>query len=86
MRKYREYAEARTPRTKRVHGKNTIIALDVLGSLEEIVGFIEHDVAFQAADDYLFELPFEFELDDWKQMLHQLATRIGPVLGWRPSA
>lgn len=83
--KYRAYAEARTPRTKKVHGRNTIIALDVLGSLDEIVEFIRNDVAFQAADDYLFELPFEFELDDWKQILHQLATRIGPALGWRPA-
>lgn len=85
QRKYREYAEARTPRTRKVHGTNTIIALDVLGSLDEIVEFIEQDSAFQAADDYLFELPFEFELEDWKQILHQLATRIGPALGWRPA-
>ena len=85
VQKYRAYAEARTPRTRSIHGKNTIIALDVLGSLEEIVEFIEHDIAFQAADDYLFELPFEFELADWKQILFQLATRIGPALGWRPA-
>ncbi|MBK0419445.1 LLM class flavin-dependent oxidoreductase [Leucobacter sp. CSA1] len=85
VRKYREYADARTPRTKKVHGKNTIIARDVLGSLDEIVEFISNDIAFQAADDYLFELPFEFELDDWKQILHQLATSIGPALGWEPA-
>lgn len=82
--KYRAYAEARTPRTLKVQGKNTIIARDVLGSTDEIVEFIRGDVAFQAADDYLFELPFEFELDDWKQILHQLATQIGPALGWLP--
>lgn len=82
--KYREYAAARTPRTREVHGKNTIIALDVLGSTEEIVSFIQNDPAFQAADDYLFELPFEFELADWKQILHQLANEIGPALGWEP--
>lgn len=85
VQKYRAYAEGRTPRTRSIHGKNTIIALDVLGSLEEIVDFIEQDIAFQAADDYLFELPFEFELADWKQILTQLATRIGPALGWEPS-
>lgn len=82
--KYRAYAEGRTPRTEQVHGTNTIIARDVLGSLDEIVGAIREDVAFQAGDDYLFELPFEFELDDWKQILFQLATRIGPALGWQP--
>ena len=82
--KYLAYAEARTPRTKKVHGKNTIIARDVVGSLDEIVEHITSDIAFQAGDDYLFELPFEFELEDWKQILHQLATRIGPALGWQP--
>ena len=85
LRKYREYAEGRTERTKSVHGRGTIIALDVLGSNDEIIEFIKNDPAFQAADDYLFELPFEMELDDWKQMLTQLATVIGPALGWTPA-
>lgn len=85
-RRYRAYAEARTPRTTQVHGKNTIVARDVLGSLDEIVESISDDVAFRAADDYLFELPFEFGLDDWKHVLEQLATRIGPALGWSPAS
>nr|WP_275902013.1 LLM class flavin-dependent oxidoreductase [Brevibacterium zhoupengii] len=85
VRKYRAYAEARTPRTKKVHGKNTIIATDVLGSNEEIVDRLLSDPAFQQSDDYLFELPFEFELEDWKHILHQLATEIGPKLGWTPT-
>lgn len=84
--KYRAYVEARTPRTRRVHGNNTIIALDVLGSADEIAERIRDDRAFQAADDYLFELPFEFELADWKQMLTALATTVGPALGWTPKA
>lgn len=85
QRRYRAYVEARTARTTRVHGRSTIIARDVIGSTEEILAHIRDDVAFQAADDYLFELPFELELTDWKQILHQLATRIGPELGWSPS-
>lgn len=84
VRKYRAYAEGRAGRVGRIHGKNTIVAPDVVGSLDEIVAFIEGDPAFQAADDYLFELPFEFELADWRQILDQLATRIGPALGWSP--
>ncbi|NLT25829.1 MAG: LLM class flavin-dependent oxidoreductase [Microbacteriaceae bacterium] len=85
LRKYRAYAEGRTERTTRVHGRGTIIAPDVLGSADGIVEFIRTDPAFRAADDYLFELPFEFELDDWKQMLEQLAGEIGPRLGWSPA-
>lgn len=84
VRRYEEYAAARTPRTAQVHGGKTIIARDVLGSTQQIVDFIREDLAFQAADDYLFELPFEFELADWKHILHQLATEIGPALGWQP--
>lgn len=84
-RRYEEYAAARTERTTRVHGRGTIIAPDVVGTSEEIVEFITNDPAFQAADDYLFELPFEMGLDDWRQMLETLATKIGPALGWTPA-
>ncbi len=83
--KYEAYARGRTPRTEKIHGGTTIIARDVLGSRDEIVEFITQDPAFQAANDYLFELPFEFELADWKHILHQLATSIGPALGWQPA-
>lgn len=84
QRRYRDYVRVRTPRTKRIHG-TMIIAEDILGSTDEIVAAIRSDVAFQASEDYLFELPFEFELEDWKHILHQLATRIGPALGWTPA-
>ena len=84
--KYEAYAAGRLPRTEKIHGKATIIAPDVVGTAEEIVEFIRNDVAFQAADDYIFELPFEFELEDWKHILHVLATEIGPALGWTPAA
>lgn len=82
--KYRAYAEGRNPRTEGIVGRNTIIAKDVLGSLDDILEFVANDAAIQAADDLLFELPFEMELADWKQMLEQLATRVGPALGWSP--
>lgn len=84
--KYSAYVEGRTPRTKTIHGGRTLIAPDVTGTNAEIVEFIRNDIAFRAADDYLFELPFEFELDDWKHILDQLAGEIGPALGWRPGA
>ncbi|MBL5974928.1 MAG: LLM class flavin-dependent oxidoreductase [Candidatus Leucobacter sulfamidivorax] len=84
-RKYRAYVEGRTPRTTKVHPRNMIIARDLLGSADEIIEAILADVAYQAADDYLFELPFEFELADWKHIVYLIATRIGPALGWRPA-
>ncbi len=83
LEKYRAYVENRTPRTEKIHGKNTIIAKDLFGSTEEIIERIQADAAYQAADDFLFELPFELELADWKHILHLLATEIGPALGWQ---
>ena len=68
-----------------MHGGRTLIAPDVTGTNSEIVDFILGDPAFQAADDYLFELPFEFELADWKQILDQLANEIAPRLVWCPA-
>lgn len=81
--KYVQYAQARNPRTEKHLPSGTIIAKDIIGSSEEIVETIVNDAAFQAADDYIFELPFEFGIEDWTQMLHEFAENIGPALGWK---
>ncbi|WP_308491702.1 LLM class flavin-dependent oxidoreductase [Microbacterium terrisoli] len=86
LNRYRDYVQRRTPRTHGIRGKNTLIAVDNLGSRDEIVEAIRADVAYQAAEDYLFELPFEFEIADWKHILHEIATSIGPALGWTPGS
>jgi hypothetical protein len=33
-----------------------------------------------------FALPFTFEHDDYVQILTDIATRLGPALGWQASA
>lgn len=81
--KYRAYAKGRNPRTEKPLPSGTIIAKDIIGSTEEIVDTILNDAAFQAADDYIFELPFEFAQEDWTHILHQLAEEIAPQLGWQ---
>lgn len=82
--RYRAYVDRRTPRTRGVVGEKTIIAPDVLGSLEQIVESYRRDESFALADEVIFELPFELEPADWRHLLHQLATRVGPALGWAP--
>ena len=32
-----------------------------------------------------FALPFSFEHDDYVQILTDIATRLGPALGWTPA-
>jgi hypothetical protein len=41
--------------------------------------------AFQEIDEVAFALPFNFDHDDYVQILTDLATNLGPALGWAPS-
>jgi alkanesulfonate monooxygenase SsuD/methylene tetrahydromethanopterin reductase-like flavin-dependent oxidoreductase (luciferase family) len=84
--RYREYVERRTPRTQSVQGRGTLIAKDAFGSLDDLLEYFDNDIAFQAADEFVFELPFEFEFDDYLHIIRELATRVGPALGWTPAS
>jgi len=33
-----------------------------------------------------FALPFSFDDEDYEQILTDIATALGPALGWRPAA
>jgi hypothetical protein len=41
--------------------------------------------AFREVDEVAFALPFTFEHDDYTQILTDIATGLGPALGWRPT-
>ena len=42
--------------------------------------------AFRAVTEVAFALPFSFEHEDYMQILTDIATRLGPALGWQPAA
>jgi hypothetical protein len=39
---------------------------------------------FQRADEVAFALPFTFAAADYRQIISDLAERLGPRLGWEP--
>ncbi len=41
---------------------------------------------FRLVREVVFALPFSFAPQDYVQILTDVATRLGPALGWRPSA
>jgi alkanesulfonate monooxygenase SsuD/methylene tetrahydromethanopterin reductase-like flavin-dependent oxidoreductase (luciferase family) len=87
--KYAAYVEARTPRTATPQGPARLLfARDILGTSEEIAEALYSHAGFQEVTEVAFALPFSFEDADYTQMLTDIATRLGPVLGWapRPSA
>ena len=85
--KYREYARKRTPRTTTPQGPaRMMFAPDLVGSSAEIAERLYAQVAFREIDEVAFALPFTFDHEDYVQILTDIATRLGPALGWRPGA
>jgi alkanesulfonate monooxygenase SsuD/methylene tetrahydromethanopterin reductase-like flavin-dependent oxidoreductase (luciferase family) len=85
--KYRAYTDARTPRTSEPQGPQRLLfARDIVGSSAQIAEELYAHAGFQQVREVVFALPFSFVPDDYLQILTDLATHLGPTLGWGPSA
>lgn len=83
---YEAYAAQRTPRTTAPQGPaRMLFALDLVGTSEQLAERLYAHAAFAEVDEVAFALPFSFEHEDYVQILTDLATRLGPALGWSPS-
>lgn len=84
--KYREYAKSRLPRTLEPQGPaRMMFAADLVGTAEEIADRLYSNLSFQQVDEVAFALPFSFGHEDYIQILTDMATRLGPALGWSPA-
>lgn len=85
--KYEEYSHKRTPRTATPQGPMRLMfAPDLVGTSEQIAEQLHAHPAFQEVDEVAFALPFTFAHEDYLQILEDIATRLGPALGWQPPA
>jgi alkanesulfonate monooxygenase SsuD/methylene tetrahydromethanopterin reductase-like flavin-dependent oxidoreductase (luciferase family) len=66
--------------------KNMITAPDLIGSSDEIAEQLINLAAFRAVEEVAFALPFDFEPDDYTQILTDIAGGLAPKLGWTPRA
>jgi alkanesulfonate monooxygenase SsuD/methylene tetrahydromethanopterin reductase-like flavin-dependent oxidoreductase (luciferase family) len=83
--KYTAYVESRLPRTAEPQGPaRMMFAPDLIGSSSQIAEQLYAHAAFREIDEVAFALPFSFAHDDYVQILTDLATGLGPALGWRP--
>jgi alkanesulfonate monooxygenase SsuD/methylene tetrahydromethanopterin reductase-like flavin-dependent oxidoreductase (luciferase family) len=84
--KYAAYVEARTPRTASPQGPGRLLfAADLLGSSDEIAEALYRHAGFREVREVAFALPFSFAAEDYVQILTDIATRLGPALGWAPA-
>ncbi|MET7571039.1 LLM class flavin-dependent oxidoreductase [Streptomyces sp. NPDC005492] len=82
--KYEEFARKRTPRTRSPQGPaGLMFAPDLVGTSAEIAELLHAHAAFREIDEVAFALPFTFEHEDYVQILTDMATRLGPALGWQ---
>jgi alkanesulfonate monooxygenase SsuD/methylene tetrahydromethanopterin reductase-like flavin-dependent oxidoreductase (luciferase family) len=82
--KYEAYAQQRTPRTATPQGPaRMMFAPDLVGSADRIAERLYAHAAFREIDEVAFALPFTFEHDDYVQVLTDIATKLGPALGWQ---
>ncbi|MDL2407051.1 LLM class flavin-dependent oxidoreductase [Rhizobium calliandrae] len=82
-RRYQDYAASRDKRTLSPQGeKRTLFARDIVGTSDEILERLFADPLLPKVSELRLELPYEFEHEDYRQILHDFVTRIAPDLGW----
>ncbi|MGZ8179443.1 LLM class flavin-dependent oxidoreductase [Williamsia sp. SKLECPSW1] len=87
VRRYRDYAASRLARTREPQGpRGMMFAPDLVGSSDELAENLYAHAGFQRADEVAFALPFSFAEADYAQIIEDMATRLGPALGWTPAS
>ncbi|MBP5934722.1 LLM class flavin-dependent oxidoreductase [Streptomyces acidiscabies] len=85
--KYEEYAAKRLPRTATPQGPaRMMFAPDYVGTSAEIADRLHAHAAYREIDEVAFALPFTFDHEDYVQILTDMATNLGPALGWKPGS
>jgi alkanesulfonate monooxygenase SsuD/methylene tetrahydromethanopterin reductase-like flavin-dependent oxidoreductase (luciferase family) len=83
--KYAAYVAERLPRTAAPVGPDRLMfAPDILGTSEQVAEALYAHPAFREVTEVAFALPFAFDPEDYEQILTDMATRLGPALGWEP--
>lgn len=79
-RRYADFVAARTARTQAPQGeRRTLFLPDLVGSTEEILHRLAADPVASVAREFRLELPYEFEPEDYAQILADFA-RLLPAL------
>ncbi|MFT4044101.1 MAG: LLM class flavin-dependent oxidoreductase [Gordonia sp. (in: high G+C Gram-positive bacteria)] len=85
--KYREYVRSRLDRTLTPQGPHGIVfSPDYVGTSAELAERLYAHAGFQRATEVAFALPFTFDEPDYLQIVTDMATHLGPALGWTPAS
>ena len=62
--------------------RGIVFSPDLVGRSDELVERLYAHAGFQGADEVVFALPFTFTETDDAQIITDMATALGPKLGW----
>lgn len=83
-RRYSEYAAGRHERTLSPQGeRRTLFARDLVGTADEILERLFADPILADVREFRLELPYEFQGEEYRQILQDFVTLIAPELGWK---
>lgn len=86
-RRYADYAQSRTARTLGPQGpRRTLFAPDLVGNADQILSQLRQDPILPYATAFRLELPYDFALEDYEQILGDVLRLVAPELGWRHAA
>ncbi len=86
-RRYFDYAAGRDERTLAPQGeRRTLFARDIVGTSDEILERLFADPILPHVSELRLELPYEFEDEEYRQIIHDVITLIAPELGWSREA
>jgi alkanesulfonate monooxygenase SsuD/methylene tetrahydromethanopterin reductase-like flavin-dependent oxidoreductase (luciferase family) len=85
--RYRDYAESRHERTLAPQGeRRTLFTPDLVGTAAEIVERLQADPILPLVDMLRLELPYNFAIADYRQIIGDFVRLVAPALGWRGTA
>ncbi len=74
-RRYADFAAARTERTRSPQGpRRTLFLPDIVGTVAEILETLSRDPVLPLISEFRLELPYEFEAEDYAQIITDFST------------
>lgn len=83
---YQDFAASRHQRTLSPQGeRRTLFSEDIIGNADQILEKLIRDPVLQQVEELRLELPYEFSVQQYSQIITDFITLIAPELGWKPS-
>ncbi|MNS94365.1 hypothetical protein D3C71_854940 [compost metagenome] len=84
-RRYEEFAAERDKRTTTAHGaRRTLFLPDIVGTTDEILEKLSRDPVLPLVSEFRLELPYEFQPEDYRQIVTDFASVLPQLSGGRP--